>query len=100
MGFLDFFRPKKNTAKQAKERLQIIVSHQRHVRNEDNSLQPLFMDEMKREILEVVQRYVDIEPEDVNTDLTRDGEMEVLALSINLADKGEKLNLNVQSASE
>lgn len=94
MKLLDFLRPRKNTAQQAKERLQIIVSHQRYMRNEDNSLQPFLMEQMKNEILEVVQKYVRIEPEDVNTDLTRDGEMEILALSINLADKSSKENVD------
>ncbi len=88
MGILDFFRSKNtNSAKQAKERLQIIVAHQRDGRNTAHGLQPEFMEDMKREILEVVRKYIDIEPEDVNTDLTREGQMEVLGLTINLAEK-------------
>lgn len=61
MAILDYFKSKKkNTASLAKERLQIIVAHERKSR-----LSPDYLPQLKRDILEVVSRYVKISPEDI-----------------------------------
>lgn len=83
MGLLDFFRKQDNTASKAKERLQIVVQHQRASRSGAQS-DPLFMEEMKREILAVVSKYFQITLEDIEANLERDSDKEVLALNINL----------------
>lgn len=90
MGLLDIFKKQNNSAKIAKERLQIIVAHQRDGRNTERNEQPAFMEAMKREILEVVRKYIHIEPEDIETTIEREGDGEVLAFNINLPDKQGK----------
>lgn len=88
MGIFDFFKRQKSSASKAKERLQIVVSHQRAARSNDQT-EPLFMEEMKREILAVVSKYFDITMKDIEANLERDSEKEVLALNINLPDKAK-----------
>ncbi len=87
MGVFDLFKRRNPSAKVAKERLQIIVSHQRDGRRSRGNEQPLFMEEMKREILEVVRKYVPVEPEDVEASIGKDGDTDVLALNINLNER-------------
>lgn len=67
------------TAQTAKERLQIIVAHQRSGRHLNQRNEPEFMEEMKREILKVVRKYVDIQPQDIEANISKEGEMDVLA---------------------
>lgn len=86
MGLFDFFKRHDNSASKAKERLQIVVQHQRAARSGVDS-DPLFMEEMKREILTVVSKYFQITLEDIEANLERDSEKEVLALNINLPEK-------------
>lgn len=86
MGIFDFFRKQESSASKAKERLQIVVSHQRAARS-NSVTEPLFMEEMKREILAVVGKYFQITLEDIEANLERDSEKEVLALNINLPEK-------------
>ncbi|MEQ4585114.1 MAG: cell division topological specificity factor MinE, partial [Pantoea agglomerans] len=58
MALLDFFLSrKKNTANIAKERLQIIVAERRRGDSE-----PHYLPQLKRDILEVICRYVKIDP--------------------------------------
>ena len=57
MSFLDYFkRSKKNTASIARERLQIIVAHERGKRE-----QPDYLPQLQQEILDVIRRYVSID---------------------------------------
>ena len=56
MSFLDYFKgKKKNTASVAKERLQIIVAHERGQRD-----QPDYLPQLQQELLEVIRKYVQI----------------------------------------
>ncbi len=99
MGILDIFRRNNQTAKVAKERLQIIVAHQRNGRESARNDQPAFMEEMKREILDVVRKYVRISPEDIEASVGKDGEMDVLALNINLSEREKTSAAEVVSPS-
>ncbi|MEL0028762.1 MAG: cell division topological specificity factor MinE, partial [Perlucidibaca sp.] len=56
MSFMDFFRSQKkpSTASMAKERLQIIVAHERGRRN-----QPDYLPQLHRDILDVIRRTVE-----------------------------------------
>ena len=59
MALLDFFLSrKKNTANIAKERLQIIVAERRRGDSE-----PHYLPQLKKDLLEVICRYVKIDPE-------------------------------------
>lgn len=83
MGILDFFKPKqKNTANVAKERLRIIVAQERAQRGS-----PDYLPTLRREILEVIKKYVNVDPDAVLINVERDGDHEVLELSVALPEK-------------
>ena len=84
MSLLDFFLKsrKENTAKLAKERLQIIVAHERTSRSG-----PDYLPQLKQDILDVIRKYVEIDPEQVTVQLDKKGEqLSVLELNIMLSD--------------
>lgn len=104
MGLLDIFKSKHPTSAQtAKERLQIIVAHRREedAKNHRSALEPAFLQKMKQEILEVVSKYVQIAPEDIEATIGKDGDMDVLELNINLPDKDKVIAQHaIQARSE
>ncbi len=84
MGMFDFLRPKKDTASIARERLRIIVSQERGARGGPDYL-PL----LRRELLEVIRKYVSVDLDAVKVDLVRDGEHDVLDISVSLAEQSQ-----------
>lgn len=86
MGILDYFRSTRhqssNSAAVAKERLQIIVAHERSRKR--NS--PDYLPALKKELLDVVRKYVPIKQDQVKIHLDREGDYEVLELNITLPD--------------
>lgn len=81
MGFLDYFRTSRSgSAQMAKERLQIIVAHERGTRHR----RPDYLPALKREILTVVRKYVQVDQDQIKVHLDRDGDYEVLELNIML----------------
>ena len=81
MSLFDFLKPKKNTASVAKERLRIIVAQERSSRGAPDYL-PL----LQRELLEVIRKYVSVDVDAVKVDLVKDGEHDVLDISVALTD--------------
>ncbi|MGS1079928.1 cell division topological specificity factor MinE [Pseudoxanthomonas beigongshangi] len=79
MGLFDFLKAKKNTAETAKNRLQIIIAQERSSRGGPDYL-PL----LRRELLEVIKKYVNVDAEAVKVDLIKDGEHDVLDISVAL----------------
>ncbi|QIB65351.1 cell division topological specificity factor MinE [Kineobactrum salinum] len=81
MSIFDYFRSKPSTssAVTARERLQVIVAHQRGQRN-----QPDYLPRMQQEILEVIRKYVPVEPEDVQVQVDESGNCSVLELNVTL----------------
>ena len=79
MGMFDFLRAKKTTAETAKNRLQIIIAQERTSRGAPDYL-PL----LQRELLEVIRKYVNVDVEAVKVDLVKDGEHDVLDISVAL----------------
>jgi cell division topological specificity factor len=79
MGLLAFFRRTPGTATVAKERLRIIVAQERSTRDGPDYL-PL----LRREILEVIRKYVNVDPEAIQITLEREDGQEVLELSVAL----------------
>jgi cell division topological specificity factor len=79
MGLLALFRKTPSSANVAKERLRIIVAQERNTRGGPDYL-PL----LRREILEVIHRYVNVDPSAVQINLGRDDGHEVLELSVAL----------------
>lgn len=82
MGLLDLFRRQPPSAQVAKERLRIIVAQERGARGGPDYL-PL----LRRELLEVIRKYVNVDPEAVVINLERDQGQEVLELSVALPEK-------------
>jgi len=77
---LDFLkRERKKSASVAKERLQIIVAHQRTQRG-----QPDYMPLLEKELLEVIRRYVQIDDDAVNITLDSEDNCSVLELNVTL----------------
>ncbi len=84
MSLLDFFRPNARTranASVAKERLQIIVAHQRGGKHPD------YLPMLQKELLDVISKYVKIDKEQVKVALERDNEFSVLELNIVLPEE-------------
>lgn len=84
MSFMDFFRAQKrpSTASLAKERLQIIVAHERGQRS-----QPDYLPQLHRDILDVIRKYVPIREDQVQVELDSQGTCSVLELNITLPDR-------------
>lgn len=83
MALLDFFLSRnKNTAHVAKERLQIIVAEQRKFQNE-----PDYFPQLKNEILSVICKYVNIDPNMVTIQLEqKNDDISILELNVVLPD--------------
>ena len=79
MGLFDFLKTKKNTAETAKNRLQIIIAQERSTRGAPDYL-PL----MRRELLEVIRKYVNVDVDAVKVDVIKDGDHDVLDISVAL----------------
>ncbi|MCB1742189.1 MAG: cell division topological specificity factor MinE [Gammaproteobacteria bacterium] len=78
MGLLDLFRSKSpSSASTAKERLRIIIAQERGTRGAPDYL-PL----LRRELLEVIHKYVNVDPDAVQINLEREAGHEVLELSV------------------
>jgi cell division topological specificity factor len=84
MKFFDFFRSKRpSTASIAKERLQIIVSHERR-----RPSTPDYLPRLQKDIIEVVRKYIKINENQIKLSVDRKGDYEVLELNISLSDPG------------
>lgn len=83
MSIFSYFRTQKKTtsASVAKERLQIIVAHERNKRT-----QPDYLERMQLEILEVIRRYVEIDDDQVKVNLDNTDECSILELNVTLPD--------------
>jgi len=85
MSIFDFLRAnKKNTASIAKERLRIIVAQERSHRGG-----PDYLPMLRRELLEVIRKYVSVDVDAVKVDIIKDGDNDVLDISVALPDADE-----------
>jgi cell division topological specificity factor len=84
MSLLSFLvGEKKNSANVAKERLQIILAHERSGRG---ASRPDYLPALQRELLAVISKYESIEPGDIKVHLERQDNLEVLEVKIELPD--------------
>jgi len=80
MSFFDYFKSnKKNTASIAKERLQIIVAHERGKRE-----QPDYLPQLQQEILDVIRKYVTVDQDQVQVQLDKNDDCSILELNVTL----------------
>ncbi|HXH54454.1 MAG TPA: cell division topological specificity factor MinE [Gammaproteobacteria bacterium] len=80
----------RHSAKTARERLQIVVSHQRA---EEGGGDVDFLPRLRNELLSVICKYVKIDPEQVNVQLQRTENCSVLELNIALPNSNQPLEM-------
>ncbi len=86
MSLLDYFRSTKTgSAATAKERLQILVAHDRAHRD-----QPTYLPQLQKELLAVVRKYINIDQDAISINFEQDDDQEVLELNIVLPDEYQK----------
>ena len=80
MALLDFFKQRRsNSAAIAKERLQILVAH-------DRRRGPSYLPHLQRDLLKVIRKYVAIDNDAVSVSVESNGRQEILELNIVLPD--------------
>ncbi len=82
MSIFDLFRDNSKAPKSAhvaKERLKVIVAHERHQRNA-----PDYLPALQRDIMDVIRKYVDIGPEQLQVDINEEGNYSILEVNVNL----------------
>jgi cell division topological specificity factor len=83
MGFLNFFLgEKKSSASVAKERLQLILAHERGAAGSRADYLPA----LQRELVAVISKYVSIRPDDIRVHLQTEDDLDVLEVKIELPD--------------
>jgi cell division topological specificity factor len=82
MSIFNYLRRRNTTASVAKERLQIIISHERSQRNTRD-----YLPRLQEEILAVIAKYVNIDRDQVSVNLERTGDNAVLELNITMPDE-------------
>ncbi|CAP41223.1 MULTISPECIES: cell division topological specificity factor MinE [Bordetella] len=84
MSFLSFLLgQKKTSAVVAKERLQIILAHERSGRGAS----PDYLPQLQQELVAVISKYVNINPDDIKVHLERQDTLEVLEVKIEMPQK-------------
>ena len=85
MSLLEVFRHKQkksNSASIARERLQIIVAHERTGQHT-----PDYLPAMKQDILAVVRKYVNVEQEHISFSFESQQEVSILELNVTLPEE-------------
>jgi len=76
------FGNKPKTAHLAKERLQLIIAHER-----DGGGNADFLPDLQRELIAVISKYVKVNPDDIRVSLEKQDRYEVLEVNIVLPEK-------------
>lgn len=81
MNLFDFFqsKEKKTSASVARERLQVIITHERSDRDT-----PDYLPAMKQDVLNVIRKYVAVENENVSIQFDTHEEFSILELNVTL----------------
>ena len=80
MSFFNFFIGNKKTAQKAKERLQILVSHQRS----KNSNLVDFIPQLRQELINVINKYVVVDNDQIQVELQQNDNCSILESNITL----------------
>lgn len=93
MSLFKYFRStqQRSSATVAKERLQIIVAHERRQRNNSSTLDYLPL--LQQELLAVVRKYVLVEDDQIKINLEKEGNYDILEVNIALPDEPESRQL-------
>src|SRR4029077_5417821 len=80
MGFYEFFfRPHRHSAAIAKERLKIVLAHERAGRGA-----PDFLPRLQRDLIAGVGRYVEMKEDMIRVNLGKSGETSLLEINIEI----------------
>lgn len=82
MGFFKFFKSSRNedsSASVAKDRLQVLIAHERTGRNG-----PDYLPMLKQDILDVIKKYVAVDDDALSVQLDSNEDCDVLELNITL----------------
>ena len=83
MGLFDFLRARPaSSAATAKDRLLIMVTQERSRRDA-----PDYLPRLKEELLAVIRKYVNVDPDALVVNVHKDGDQEMFELSVTLPDK-------------
>jgi len=93
MSLLDYFRTSKvGSASLAKERLQILVAHERSSRN-----QPSYLPQLQKELLEVIRKYINVDQDAISVNFEQDENQETLEVNIVLPEIDTKKTKNIKN---
>lgn len=82
MSLMDMFRREQNnSASVAKERLRVLVAHDR-IKNSS----PDYLPQLEREIMAVIRKYVPVQDNDISVQLEHQGNTSILELNVTLPD--------------
>jgi cell division topological specificity factor len=81
---MDFFFRRKKSANSAKERLQLVLIHDR------TDMTPAELDALKDDLIATISRHVEIDPAAVNINITQDGRSQRLVANIPLRSAGRR----------
>lgn len=84
MSLFSYLRRRNATASVAKERLQIIISHERHQRYTTD-----YLPKLKEEILQVIAKYIPISHDKVNFNIEKTGDNTVLEVNVTVPEAEE-----------
>ncbi len=77
-SFLNRIMGRDRSAEQAKERLKLVLIHDR------TDLSPVALEKLKDELITVISRYVSIDPDSVNIQMSQEGREQRLIADIPL----------------
>ena len=79
MSIFKYLRKRKDSASVAKERLQIIISHERAQRSG-----PDYLPQLQEEILQVVSKYIQIDKDQIKVQIDRMDDGSILELNVSV----------------
>jgi cell division topological specificity factor len=83
MSFLTLFRSRpKPSATEAKERLQILLAHER-----SDLAKPDYLPRLHHELLQVIAKYVEIDEDKINVEFETTGSVSTLEVNIELPNR-------------
>jgi cell division topological specificity factor len=93
MSLMDYFRSSRpKSATIAKERLQILVAHERRAARH----QPDYLPDLQRELLAVIRKYVHVDQSAITVNMEQDENREVLELNIVLPEEPQPKRRNAR----
>ena len=95
MSIFNFFRPvpRKSVAEEAKERLQIVLAHERAAGSS-----PDYLPMLQRELLAVIAKYVQIDEKKVEVSFERGGDYSTLEVNIELPPPSPEKSVRARGA--